>query len=64
MIPENIRTSDSLRLGPNVTDKVNLKTIDKLGLNVTDKVNLKTIDKFVISLNLSVYCAWRNIKVI
>ena len=48
MIPKNSKTSDSLRLG----------------LNVTDKVNLKIIDKFVVSLNLSFYCAWRNIKVI
>ena len=29
MIPKNTKTSDSLRLGLNVTDKVNLKIIDK-----------------------------------
>ena len=48
MISENSKTSDSLTLG----------------LHVTDKVNLKIIDKFVVSLNLSFYCSWRNIKVI
>ena len=34
----------------------------RLILNLTDKINLKRIDKCVALSNLSIYYAWKNIK--
>ena len=31
-------------------------------INLTDKINLKRVDKYVALSNLSVYNKWRNIK--
>ena len=46
MKSENSKTSDSHRLL----------------LNVSNKINLKKSDKYVISLSLSMYYTWENIK--
>ena len=44
----------------------NSKTSDprRVLLNLSDKINLKTSDKYVALSNLSIYCTWKNIKVI
>ena len=34
----------------------------RLLLNLTDKINLKRIDKYVALSNLSIYNTWKNIK--
>ena len=34
----------------------------RLLLNLSDKINLKRIDKYIALSNLSLYCAWKNIK--
>ena len=31
-------------------------------INLTDKINLKRVDKYVALSNLSIYNKWRNIK--
>ena len=43
----------------------NSKTSDpqRLLLNLTDKISLKRSDKYVALSNLSIYYAWKNIKV-
>ena len=42
----------------------NSKTCDphRLLLNVTDKIDLRRKDKYIALSNLSIYCAWKNIK--
>ena len=34
----------------------------RLFLNITDKINLKRIDKYIVLSNLSIYYTWKNIK--
>ena len=34
----------------------------RLFLNITDKINLKRIDKYIVLPNLSIYYTWKNIK--
>ena len=48
MNPKNSKTSDPLRLL----------------LNLTDKIDLKSKDKYIALSNISIYCGWKNIKVI
>ena len=45
-------------------DSDNSRTSDRhrLLLNLSDKINLKRSDKYVALSNLSIYCAWKNIK--
>ena len=31
-------------------------------LNLTDKTDLRRIDKYIALSNLSIYCIWKNIK--
>ena len=44
----------------------NSKTSDprRVLLNLSDKINLKTSDKYIALSNLSIYCTWKNIKVV
>ena len=44
----------------------NSKTSDphRLLLNLKDKINLKRSDEYVALSNISIYCTWKNIKVI
>ena len=37
--------------------------LHRLLLNLSDKVNLKRIDKYIALSNLSIYCTWKNIKI-
>ena len=46
MSSKNIKTSDSL----------------KLLINLSEKINLKRSDKYVAPSNLSINCKWKNIK--
>ena len=34
----------------------------RLLLNLTDKINLKRIDKYVALSNFSIYLTWKNVK--
>ena len=34
----------------------------RLFLNITDKINLKRIDKYIVLSNLSIFYTWKNIK--
>ena len=34
----------------------------RLRLNLADKINLQRSDKLVASLDLSIYCTWKNLK--
>ena len=36
----------------------------RLLLNLSDKVNLKRSDKYIALSNLSIYCTWKNIKIL
>ena len=36
----------------------------RLLLNLSDKVNLKKSDKYIALSNLSIYCTWKNIKIL
>ena len=46
--------------------KTNSKTSDphRLLVNLSDKINLKRSDKYVALSNLSIYYAWKKVKVI
>ena len=35
---------------------------DRLLLNLSDKINLKKIDKYVALSNVSIYYTWKNIR--
>ena len=38
--------------------------LHRLLLNLSDKVNLKRSDKYITLSNLSIYCTWKNIKIL